>query len=468
MNNNFSKLGFILATLGSSIGLGHIWRFPYIAGEHGGSAFVIMYVMLTIIIGIPILIAKMVMGNKTQKNAVRAFEELDNTTKRHWKKAGIAIIGGPLILSYYAVVLGWVFYYLCIVSFNLPSKIEDSNAIFGDLVGSNLLASIVSFAICIFSTGYIVSRGIKNGLEKFNFILMPLLFIIFMGLFFYAMTLPSFSKAIDFLFTFNISKIDSNVFIMALSQVFFSLSIGVGIIITYSASASKGQNLLSSASWIALSGVVISLVAGMIIFTFLFQYGQEANEGAGMLFKSLPVVFGEMHYGSVISFLFFMAVLFAGITSTISVLEPSVAYLCDKFSASRQKVSLILCFIIFIVGVFVILSLNQQTSSYLTYFDKSLFDWLDFITSAIIMPLGGLVALVFLTFVVNKSSVYKFVRGFMSRTCFNVWYVIVKYVAPFVIIIVLYSKFIDTFFKDSVFSPQFILGFLLDKLLVLF
>lgn len=468
MNNNFSKLGFILATLGSSIGLGHIWRFPYIAGEYGGSAFVIMYVILTIIIGIPILIAKMIMGNKTQKNAVKAFEELDSTTKKQWKKAGIAIIGGPLILSYYAVVLGWVFYYLCIVSFDLPTTIEDSNTMFGNLVGSNLLGSILSFAVCIFLTGYIVSRGIKNGLERFNFILMPLLFIIFIGLFFYAMTLPSFNRALEFLFAFNANKIDSNVFIMALSQVFFSLSIGVGIIITYSASAPKGQNLLSSASWIALSGIVVSLIAGMIIFTFLFQYGQEPNEGAGMLFKSLPLVFSEMHYGSIVSFLFFIAVLFAGITSTISVLEPSVAYLCDRLNASRQKVSFILCFLIFIVGVFVIFSLNEQTGSYLTYFGKPLFDWLDFITSAIIMPLGGLVALIFLTFIVNKNSVYKFVRGFMSRSCFNIWYLIVKYIAPFVIVIVLYSKFIDTFFKDSIFSPQFILGFVISKLLALF
>lgn len=443
--NNFSKIGFIMATLGSSIGLGHIWRFPYMAGESGGAAFVILYVALTIAIGVPILVAKMIIGNKTQKNAVAAFKELDKTTRKHWNKAGLMIVGGPIILTFYAVVLGWVFYYLFVGSFNLPQNAVDSKALFDNLVKENFIACVVSFAFCLFFTAFIVSKGVKDGLEKYNLILMPLLFIIFMGLFFYAMSMDSFGKAVDFLFKFELEKITPSVVIIALSQVFFSLSLGVGTIITYSSSAKKGENLLSSAAWIALSGIVISIIAGLVIFTFLFENGQEASAGEGMLFVSLPIVFGAMSYGWIISFLFFLAVLFAGITSTISILEPPVAYFANTYHISRAKVAYIISTLIFLVGIFVILSFSAQFGKYFTFFDKKLFVWADFITAAVIMPLGALSALIFLTYFVKKQIVYKFARGFMSRALFNVWYVIVKFVAPVVIVAILVWKFVDSF-----------------------
>ena len=443
--NNFTKIGFILATLGSSIGLGHIWRFPYMAGESGGGAFVVLYVILTIAIGIPVLVAKMIIGNKTQKNAVAAFRELDKTSRQHWHKAGLMIVGGPIILTFYAVVLGWVFYYLFVGSFALPQNATDSQALFANLTQDNIIACVISFAFCLFFTAFIVSKGVKRGLEKYNLILMPILFLIFMGLFFYAMSMDSFGKAVEFLFKFEVSKITPSVVIIAMSQVFFSLSLGVGTIITYSSSAKKGENLLSSAAWIALSGIVISIIAGLVIFTFLFEHGQAASAGPGMLFISLPIVFGDMSYGWIISFLFFLAVLFAGITSTISILEPPVAYFANTYRISRTKVSYIISFLIFLVGIFVILSFSAQYGKYFTFFDKTLFDWVDFITAAIIMPLGALSALIFITYFVKKQVVYKFARGFMSRALFNVWYGIVKFIAPVVIIAVLVWKFIDTF-----------------------
>ncbi len=442
---NFTKLGFILATLGSSIGLGHIWRFPYMAGESGGSAFVIIYIILTLFIGIPVLVAKMVVGNKTQKDVVAALNELDTSRKKHWRKISVMIIGGPLVLTFYAVVLGWAFYYLCIVSFGLPSDITESKNIFDILVGKNILASFISFGACMLMTAYIVSRGVKDGLEKYSLFLMPLLVFIFLGLFFYALTMESFGDAMKFLFTFDISKITPSVLIQASSQVFFSLSLGLGTIISYSASAKKGENLLTSSIWIALSGIVVSLIAGAIIFTFLFNANQPAESGPGMLFISLPLVFGNMSYGWLVSFLFFLAVLFAGITSTISILEPPVAYLCNHYNFSRTKAAFILCIFIMAVGMLVILSLSQY-SAHFTFFGKPLFDWMDFITAAIIMPLGALFTLLFITFGVEKRIVYKFVRNFMSREVFNVWYVIIKYIAPIVIVGILICKFIDTFF----------------------
>ena len=443
--NNFTKIGFILATLGSSIGLGHIWRFPYMAGESGGGAFVVLYVILTITIGIPILVAKMIIGNKTQKNAVAAFKELDKTARQHWHKAGLMIVGGPIILTYYAVILGWIFYYLFIGSFALPQSADESKALYDNLVSQNFIACVVSFAFCLFFTAFIVSKGVKNGLEKYNLILMPILFIIFVGLFFYAMSMDSFGRAAQFLFKFEISKITPSVVIIALSQVFFSLSLGVGTIITYSSSAKKGENLLSSAAWIALSGIVISIIAGLVIFTFLFEHGQEASAGAGMLFISLPIVFGDMSYGWVISFLFFLAVLFAGITSTISILEPPVAYFANTYRVSRAKIAYAITLLIFAVGILVILSFSAKYGKYLTFFDRTLFEWMDFVCAAIIMPLGALSALIFITYFVKKQVVYKFARGFMNRRLFNAWYGIVKFIAPVVIIAVLVWKFVDMF-----------------------
>lgn len=443
--NNFTKIGFILATLGSSIGLGHIWRFPYMAGESGGGAFVVLYVILTIAIGVPVLVAKMIIGNKTQKNAIAAFNELDRSTRKHWRKAGLMIVGGPIILTFYAVVLGWIFYYLFVGSLNLPHSADESKMLFAYLTQENFMACVISFAFCLFFTAFIVSRGVKDGLEKYNLILMPILFIIFVGLFFYAMSMDSFGRAVEFLFKFEIAKITPSVVIIALSQVFFSLSLGVGTIITYSSSAKKGENLLSSAAWIALSGIVISIIAGLVIFTFLFEHGQSASAGPGMLFISLPIAFGDMAYGWVISFLFFLAVLFAGITSTISILEPPVAYFANTYRVSRAKVAYFIAFLIFLVGIFVILSFSAEYGKYLTFFGKSLFDWVDFITAAIIMPLGALSALIFLTYFVKKQVVYKFARGFMSRKLFNVWYGIVKFIAPVVIVAVLVWKFADSF-----------------------
>lgn len=190
---------------------------------------------------------------------------------------------------------------------------------------------------------------------------------------------------------------------------------------------------------------MISIIAGLVIFTFLFENGQEASAGEGMLFVSLPIVFGAMSYGWIISVLFFLAVLFAGITSTISILEPPVAYFANTYRISRAKVAYIISTLIFLVGIFVILSFSAQFGKYFTFFDKTLFVWVDFITAAVIMPLGALSALIFLTYFVKKQIVYKFARGFMSRKLFNVWYGIVKFVAPVVIIAVLVWKFIDTF-----------------------
>ncbi|HCD73727.1 MAG TPA: sodium-and chloride-dependent transporter, partial [Helicobacter sp.] len=324
--NHFSKIGFILAALGSSIGLGHIWRFPYVAGTNGGGAFVLLYLVLALSLGIAMLIGEMLIGNRGGgANAVKSYENLDVSSSKKWRLAGFTLIGGPIILSFYAIVLGWVFYYLFMVSFNLPENMQDSQTIFNTLYTNGFVPQTLGLLFVMGITALVISRGVKKGIEALNLILTPLLFIIFFGLLLYAMSMDSFSKALHFMLSFDINEakkaLTLNVFIDSLGQVFFSLSLGVGIIITYAASSQSNQNLLKSALWVVLSGILIAIMAGLMIFTFVYEYNGEVGGDAGLIFITLPVMLSHLGiWGNVIAFLFLIAFSFAGITSAISLL----------------------------------------------------------------------------------------------------------------------------------------------------
>ncbi|PAF46523.1 sodium-and chloride-dependent transporter [Helicobacter sp. 12S02634-8] len=444
--SNFSKFGFILATLGSSIGLGHIWRFPYMAGVSGGGGFVILFLFLSLSIGVAMLVAEMVIGHSTKTNTTEAFKALDPSPKKRWGYAGITLIGGPFILTFYSIVLGWVLYYLFVVSFDLPQEISASEMRFNHLLSDGLWSQILGFSGVLAITGWVVSRGIKDGIEKLNFVLMPLLFVIFIGLLVYAMGMPSFGKAFDFMFAFRLEDITTNVLVASLGQVFFSLSLGVGIIITYAASTHKKQNLLKSAIWVVVPGILISLIAGLMIFTFVFEYGAQVSQGPGLVFVSLPLVFGKMGLvGNVISVLFLCALGFAGITSTISLLEPSVMYIIDRFKIKRFSATWLVVLAIYICGLLLILSLNKDYAPSLTYFHKSLFDWVDFSSSAIVMPLGGFLSVVFVGWVIGRERVYALSAHFLSPKMFALWYFILRYIAPLVVLVIWLAKILEIF-----------------------
>ncbi|WP_027327149.1 sodium-dependent transporter [Helicobacter pametensis] len=435
--NNFSKLGFILATLGSSIGLGHIWKFPYMAGQNGGGAFVLFYLFLAISIGVSMLIAEMLIGNKAKTNPVDSFVKLEPNHKSTWKFIGIMAIGGPLVMTFYAVVLGWVLYYLFVGSFNLPTNLQEAQTSFETLATGSLPIQIAGFLGCMLLTGYIVAKGAKEGIEKLNLILMPLLFIIFIGLLIYAITLDSFKEAWTFMFSFQPEKITGDVVLSALGQVFFALSLGLGTILIYGAYANDGENLLSSSLWVVISGIFISVVAGLMIFTFIFQFDGQASGGPGLLFISLPLAFSQMGvFGNIISFLFMLCVAFAGITSTVSIVEPAIAYLRDRFEWSQAKSTWVCCGAITIVGLFVILSITKDYGALFTFFGINLFDWMDLITSKFLMPLGGFLTLIFASYVVGKQRLKSFTQGFLSPALFEIWYIIIAYLAPAIIAII--------------------------------
>lgn len=434
--SGFSKIGFILATLGSSIGLGHIWRFPYMAGTNGGGAFVLLFLALTLIAGIAMLIGEMLIGNYTQKNTADAFRELDSSKSKSWRYAGFVLIGGPFILTFYMIVLGWVLYYLVSVSMDLPSNANEADWVFGSLLSVNIWAQILGFSAVAFITALVVSFGIREGIERLNVVLMPLLFIIFIGLLVYASFQPSFMRSVHFLFDFKYYDITADVVVAAMGQMCFSLSLGVGIIISYSASTKPNANLLESALYVCLCGIAISLIAGLMIFTFVFEHGVEATQGAGLVFKALPIVFSKMGLGGVIiSVLFFLGLAFAGITSTISLLEPSVMFFVQRYGFSRLKSTWAIMAVIYAVGLALIFSLHKDYASMLSVFGKGLFDLVDKASSDIVMPLGALLSVVFVGWFIGKEKVAKITSHFLSARAFSVWFFIIRYVAPLVVIL---------------------------------
>ncbi|OBV28645.1 sodium-and chloride-dependent transporter [Helicobacter sp. CLO-3] len=445
--NTFSKFGFILATLGSSIGLGHIWRFPYMAGEMGGGAFVLLFLLLTMIVGVAMLVGEMLMGNRTQKNAADAFIELDPSPQKPWRFAGLVLIGGPFILTFYAVVLGWVVYYLFGVSMDLPQNASEADFAFSSLLTSQASWQILGFSVVMGLTGLVVALGIKDGIERLNLVLMPLLFVIFIGLLIYAAFQPSFMRSVHFLFDFKYYDINFDVIISAMGQMCFSLSLGIGIIITYSAATDKDQNLLESALWVAICGVLISLIAGVMIFTFVYEYDVKAMEGAGLVFKALPIVFGKMGFsGVIVSVLFFLGLAFAGITSAISLLEPSVMFFVQRYEKNRKVITWSIVAVIYAVGLVLIFSLHQDYERLLSAFGKNLFSWVDGASSAIIMPLGALISVIFVGYFVGKARVREMTRGFLSERAFGVWFFVIRYIAPLVVIVAWAGKILDLWF----------------------
>ncbi len=445
MQKDFGKIGFILATLGSSIGLGHIWRFPAIAGMNGGAAFVLLFLCIAVFVGISMLIAEMLIGQYGRKNVPDSFKEIIKNDKTPWRFVGLTLFAGPIILTFYCAVLGWVLYYLVFVSFNLPADFSQSEGIFVNLISSSkyLPYQLGCFIIILFITAYSVVHGIK-GIEMLNYFLMPLLFIVFFGLLFYSMTLPSFSKSFNFMFSVDFSKITSKIIIDAMGQVFFSLSLGAGTIITYASHTSKKQNLASSAMYVVFPGIIISIVAGLMIFTFVFEYGSEKNvsDGAGLIFITLSTMFANLgNVGSILCVLLMIGLLFAGISSSVSLLEPCVKYLNDKTKYSRATIAYSVSIVIFIIGLFVILSMNSDYKSFLTFFNKNLFDWIDWLSSNVILTWGAFFSSLFIGYFVPKASLKKWTSlYFKNELIFSCWYYSLRVFAPIMVIIIFISK----------------------------
>ena len=436
MMTRFSKIGFILATAGSAIGLGGIWKFPYMVGESGGGAFVLIFIIAFLVFGLSVFIAEMILGRASERDCFSAFETLAPKGHKYLKYGGIMVFSGLVIFSFYVVVLGWLTHYMMLSLIGLPKTLEATQNLWGNFVstqvGYQLLWHFVIVALC----AYVLNQGVKKGIEKLNLILMPLLLIIFIGLLGYAMYQDSFWASFNFLFAPDFSKLTPKVIVDAIGQAFFALSLGVGVILTYSNSLPKKGNFIRSAIIIALLNFVFCIVAGLVIFTFIFGYGATPDSGPGLVFISLPLIFANMGLsGQIIAFLFFIALIFAGITSAISMLEPLNAWLIDRFSFSRTKANLTTISITYILGVILLFSNIAIYQENLSFFGKNLFGWFDYISASYMLPLAGVFLCIFVGWILPKSQVYAMCEGNLTGKIFKIWYFIIKFIAPVGIIV---------------------------------
>lgn len=435
----FSRIGFILAAAGSAVGLGNIWKFPYIAGEYGGGAFVLVYLLTVLIIGFSVMIAEMLIGYLGRKDCVTSFEELAPTKKHLWKLGGFQALAGLFIMTFYSVVIGWIFNYIVTSFRTLPSTVGEAEATFTTMLHSGMGTQLLFHTLSFIGITYVLTKGIKSGIEKLNYYLMPMLMLILGGMFLYALSLESFSKAFHFMFYPDWSKIDSTAFVTAVGHAFFTLSLGMGAIMTYSASMEKNSNLVKNAFWVVFLDTLIAIVAGLMLFTFLYQYGSGPAKGPGLVFISLPAAFYEMGIlGNAFAILFFIALAFAGLTSSVSLVEPMVQYFMDRFSWSRLKASISMGSFFYLVGIIALLSNIDGFKESLTWGGKNFFDWVDFITAAIMLPLGGLVMAVFVGFVLEKERVESVMRPQLGFA-FDAWYFSLRYITPLAMFIVMLS-----------------------------
>ncbi len=440
-----SKVGFILAAAGSAVGLGNIWAFPYVVGSNGGAAFIFIYLLCVGIIGLPVLLAEVLLGRTTQRNPVGTFKTLSNS--KFWHAVGaMGIAAGFIILSFYAVVAGWSLGYIfeavrgVFFDFSAPT---DAEAHFNSLVG-NPVWIIGMLVLFMFVTMVIVLSGVRKGIEKGSKILMPLLFILLLGVMFRGITMEGSSAGLYFLFNPDWSKISAGTVLVALGQAFFTLSLGMGAMMTYGSYMSKKDNVVSSSVQIVGLDTSIALIAGVAIFSAVFAIGLDPAEGPGLIFHTLPNVFTQMAGGYVFSILFFVLLFVAALTSAMSLLEVVTAYFVDEKKWNRKKAALVLGSFALLLGLPSALSYNLMSD--FTIFGLNFFDLTFYITFNIMLPLGGFLISLFLAWVwgVDKAVVElkKGAESLFEKAGWqiSIWKVCVKYIAPIMIFLVLLSS----------------------------
>jgi NSS family neurotransmitter:Na+ symporter len=437
-----SRFGALVAMAGSAVGLGNLWRFPYLVGENGGAAFIIVYIVFVFLLCLPIFISEFVVGRRSQKNAYAAFRDLSGGSA--WRWVGLFTIIVPLIvLSYYSVIGGWsVDYLFKSLTFSFTGDASQSaiHTMFIDFVSSTW-APLVVHTVFLAVTTLIVVVGIKGGIEKFSKIMMPILFVMVLAIAVYSLTLPGASAGLDYLFNPDFSKITGKACAAALGQAFFSLSLGFGTIMTYASYVSKKENIMFQSAATAVSDLMFALIAGVAIMPAVFAFGLNPQSGPGLVFETLPFVFGQMPAGGAVAILFFLALLVAALTSSISMLEVAVAYLVEEKKFSRVGACVLLFVICWIVGA--LCSLSFGPLSHIQIDGGNIFDFFDNLSSNILMTLGSLLTVLFVGWRMKKSDVYdEFTNGgSLSRNAkiFGVLWFLIRYVCPLTIITIFLS-----------------------------
>jgi len=438
---NFSRVGFILAAAGSAVGLGNLWRFPYTVGNNGGGLFVLIYLLSVIIIAVPVLLAEITLGRHTGKNPVGAFNYIK--TGSQWKLVGyMGVISGFMILSYYSVIAGWtVGYFVKAITGGFNGITSAGATASFTAFTSNWWLMIGLLAVFIFLTVYVISRGVSGGIEKYSRILMPVLLGILFLLLIRSLTLKGASKGVVFYLKPDIKALSPSLVIQAMGQAFFSLSLGMGTMITYGSYVSKKENLPSSAAWIAFFDTFIAIMAGFIIFPAIFSQGMSPDQGSGVMFNTLPVLFAKMPAGAIFGPLFFLLLAIAALTSTISILEVPVAYFIDEKKTHRKKTAIFVGLIAFLIGI--PSALSQGAVGFLTdlpLFHIGFLDLMNHIWGNLSLSLGAFFIAIFVGHIWKSSNAFNEIKsGCEKFTVYGVWSFAIKYIAPVLILLILFG-----------------------------
>lgn len=433
-----SKIGIILATAGSAVGLGNIWRFPYMTGQNGGAAFVLIYLVCILLLGLPGMVSEFIVGRHSATNAAKAYKNLSNG--KPWGLIGyVGVFTSMVILGFYAVVAGWCLQYLyASIIGEIQGDTQFVQTYFQDF-SSSAARPIVWALVFILLTHIVIVKGIQNGIEKASKVMMPILFILLVIIVIAACSLPGSFEGVKFLFKPDFSKLNSNVFLDALGQAFFSLSLGTACLCTYASYFDKKTDLVKSASQIAVIDTVIAILAGLMIFPAAFSVGVQPDSGASLIFITLPNVFQQAFQsvpaiGYVISILFYALLVLAALTSTISMHEIATAFFHEEFQISRRKGAWITTSVCCVVAILCALSCGAVPE--LKFFGKTFLDCCDFLTAKFLLPMGSFFTCLLLGWYVPKKLVKdEFTNGGTTKnSLFNIYLFMIRFVSPICIL----------------------------------
>lgn len=439
-----SGLAVFFATLGSAVGLGNIWKFPYLTGQNGGGAFLLVYFLCILFVGLPIMLSEFYIGRKTRKNAVGALGQLKPGTQ--WKNIGIMGVGAScLIMFFYSCVAGWVYFYLfkALLGDFANVTMETAKAQFGSVIMGPLSPIVWQFIVLAVVTA-ILAMGVKQGIEKITKTLMPLLFVLIIICDIRALTLPGASEGIYFLFHVDFGQLSAAAILAALGLAFFKLSLGMGTMMTYGSYFTQDNNMFKTAIKVAFSDTLVSMLAGLAIFPTVFSFGMEPTAGPGLLFMTIPLVFSQMPFGTILLIAFFFLTAIAATTAMLSLVEVPVAYLSEEKGMSRKSAAIVTSSVMFAVGILATLSVDKASVlGHITIFGLGFFDLFDYISSNILLPLGGLFIALLMGYSIKQEEVVTELSNHGQLKIAGLvkgYFFLVRYVTPILLIIVFLSS----------------------------
>lgn len=436
-------LGVIAATLGSAVGLGNIWKFPYLTGSNGGAAFILVYVLSTLLVGLPVMISELALGRRAKADAISTFKQLAPAGQPWWIVGAMGVLASFLIMAFYTEVAGWVFAYIFkAIGGSILSTDPAANSKAFEVLVTDPFQSLLWQWIVLAVIGIIIMLGVSKGIEKATKRLMPVLFVLLLVVCVRSLTLPGAMQGVAYLFQPDFSKMTGGIILAALGLAFFKLSIGMGTMITYGSYFRDDQNIPGTALKVMLADLSVSILAGLAIFPAVFAFGFKPDAGPSLLFQTIPAVFASMPLGSIFVVIFFVLTAIAAMGAMLSLLEVPVAFLNERLGLSRRVATLLTVLVLAVVGSTA--ALSNSVLADVKVFGKTFFDFFDFASSNVLLPLGGLFICLFTAWVFGRSSIQEALsnHGMLSnQAVVRAIIILVRYVAPILVLLVLLNGF---------------------------